>query len=93
VRIFAHTIKEMKVEAGALPISEAEFRETLDPVAIVRNRATSGGPQPAEMERMLKGAEASLAAQRDWTRERRAFIEASLKRLDADFVAIAKTAN
>lgn len=93
VRIFAHSVKEMKVEAGALPITEAEFRETLDPVAIVRNRATSGGPQPAEVERMLKEAEASLAAQRDWTKARRGFIEAALKRLDADFGAIAKTAN
>jgi argininosuccinate lyase len=43
----------MKVD-GTLPMSEAEFRATLDPVAIVKNRATAGGPQPAEMERMLK---------------------------------------
>ncbi|KRE18249.1 argininosuccinate lyase [Bosea sp. Root381] len=93
VRIFASTVKEMKVEAGVLPMSETEFRETLDPVAIVKNRATVGGPQPAEMERMLKAAEASLAAQRDWIKDRRAHIEAALKRLDSDFDAIVKSAN
>ncbi len=37
-----------------LPMNEAEFRATLDPVAIIQHRATAGGPQPAEMTRMLK---------------------------------------
>ncbi|EGF30480.1 hypothetical protein IMCC9480_1363 [Oxalobacteraceae bacterium IMCC9480] len=42
-------------------MSEQEFRSTLDPVAIVNNRATTGCPQPVERERMLKDAQLSLA--------------------------------
>ncbi len=68
-----------------LPMAEAEFRSTLDPVAIVKNRATVGGPQPAEMERMLKQARAQLAEQDAWIKARRQHIDESLARLDGDF--------
>ncbi|MDR5782398.1 argininosuccinate lyase [Caballeronia sp. LZ065] len=70
---------------GALPMSEAEFRATLDPVAIVNNRRTVGGPQPAEMTRMLTEAKAKLAQQDQWIKEKRARIDASLNKLDRDF--------
>jgi argininosuccinate lyase len=68
-----------------LPMSEKEFRATLDPVAIVKHRATVGGPQPAEMERMLKAAKQRLAQQDAWIKEKRARIDGSLARLDRDF--------
>jgi argininosuccinate lyase len=70
---------------GGLPMSEKEFRATLDPVAIVNHRATVGGPQPAEMERMLKAAKQRLVQQDAWIKEKRARIDASLARLDQDF--------
>ncbi|EGF30002.1 Argininosuccinate lyase [Oxalobacteraceae bacterium IMCC9480] len=75
----------MKDQGGELPMSEQEFRSTLDPVAIVNNRATTGGPQPAEMERMVKGAQLSLSQQEGWIKERRGRIDAALTRLDSDF--------
>jgi argininosuccinate lyase len=87
-RIYADAIKDYGT--GELPMSESEFRATLDPVAIVRNRATVGGPQPAEMARMLKAANQKLAQQAAWTRERRAKIDASLAKLDADFDKLLK---
>ena len=87
-RIYADAVKGTDY-SPELPMSEAEFRATLDPVAIVRNRATSGGPQPAEMARMLKGARESLAKQDEWVRGRRAHIDASLARLDRDFERLA----
>lgn len=89
-RIYAHTLQEMKVEGGALPMSEAEFRAALDPVAIIRDRATSGGPQPAELTRMLEAAKSSLAAQEGWIGERRGAIDAALAALDKDFAALMK---
>ncbi|MNR15031.1 hypothetical protein D3C85_1315410 [compost metagenome] len=73
-------------------MSEAEFRSTLDPVAIVKNRATSGGPQPAEMDRMLKDARAQLASQDKWIKERRAHIRDSLAELDKKFDALVASA-
>jgi argininosuccinate lyase len=83
-RIYTESVKGLSVPAE-LPMSEAEFRSTLDPVAIVKNRVTLGGPQPAEMERMLKAARQSLTQQGEWISARRARITSSLARLDADF--------
>ncbi|WID95457.1 hypothetical protein QO058_22230 [Bosea vestrisii] len=86
-RIYAAAVKGTDYPAE-LPIAEAEFRATLDPVAIVRNRATAGGPQPAEMERMLAGAKARIAEQGAWIKEGHERIAASLGRLDKDFEAL-----
>jgi argininosuccinate lyase len=41
-RIYAETVKGSEY-AQDLPMSEAEFRSTLDPVAIVKTRQTAGG--------------------------------------------------
>jgi len=83
-RIYAEAVKDLNVPPE-LPMSEAEFRSTLDPVAIVRHRATAGGPQPAEMERMLRTARQSLGQQAEWIAGRRARIASALGKLDADF--------
>ncbi len=69
----------------ALPMAEAEFRAALDPVAIVKARSTIGGPQPAEMERMIAKARSQLADQDAWIKERRGVIDAALAKLDGDF--------
>ncbi|MCT9071229.1 argininosuccinate lyase [Cupriavidus gilardii] len=90
-RIYAEAVKGQG--PAQLPMSEAEFRAALDPVAIVRHRATVGGPQPAEMERMLKAAKQSLAQQDAWIKEKRGRIDASLARLDRDFGKLVKAAN
>ena len=87
-RIYAEAVKGLNVPAE-LPMSEAEFRSTLDPAAIVRNRVTVGGPQPAEMARMLKLAKQDLLKQGEWIAARRASITAALARLDSDFDRLA----
>jgi argininosuccinate lyase len=87
-RIYAATLAEMKVDGGPLPMSEAEFRAALDPAAIVRDRATSGGPQPAEMVRMVAAAKQSLAEQDEWIKARRQRIDGGLARLDGDFARL-----
>ena len=66
-------------------MSEQEFRSTLNPVAIVQNRRTVGGPQMSEMKRMLALAKQQLADQNQWINARRAAIENARKRLDKDF--------
>ncbi|CAM3943093.1 argininosuccinate lyase [Bordetella tumulicola] len=87
-RIYAEAVKGADYPAE-LPMSEAEFRSTLDPVAIVKNRQTSGGPQPAEMQRMLKEAQARLTEQTTWIKARRDHINASLAELDQQFDQLA----
>ncbi|HEU4372595.1 MAG TPA: argininosuccinate lyase [Telluria sp.] len=88
-----YTVAMQNYGGGKLPMSETEFRATLDPVAIVNNRATSGGPQPAEMARMLNAARQKLAQQDAWVKEKRAKIDSSLGRLDQDFDRLLKRAN
>ena len=89
-RIYKVSVKDFN-ESGELPMSEAEFRSTLDPVAIVNNRATVGGPQPAEVDRMLKEARAKIAAQEAWIKARHEKIDSSLAKLDADFNKLLKS--
>lgn len=90
-RIYAEAVKGTEYPAE-LQMSEAEFRSTLDPVAIVKNRQTSGGPQPAEMQRMLKEANERLTAQAAWIQARRDHIKNSLADLDRQFDQLAASA-
>ena len=87
-RIYAASVKGSNVPAE-LPMGEAEFRSTLDPIAIIKNRASVGGPQPAEMARMLKAAKLNLTLQGEWLAARRSRIASSLAKLDTDFDKLA----
>jgi argininosuccinate lyase len=91
-RIYQRTLKEMKLDGSELPMPEAEFRATLDPVAIIKNRATAGGPQPAEMSRMIADAKRRLTEQDQWIKERRERIDGALARLDGDFSKLVASA-
>jgi len=91
--IYARTIAhEMPDGDPAFPLSAAGLRAALDPVGIVRSRQTHGGPQPAEMQRMLAAADADLAAQANWVQARRGAVEARSAQLDADFARLAGAA-
>jgi argininosuccinate lyase len=83
-RIYSEAVKDFP-QASELPMTAEEFYATLDPVSIVNNRATIGGPQPAELERMLTRANQKLSEQDAWLKEKRDRINASLAKLDADF--------
>jgi argininosuccinate lyase len=72
-------------------MSEMQFKATLNPQAIVNNRASVGGPQPAEMARMLKAANQQWAANDAWVKAQRGHIDAALARLDSDFVKLLAT--
>ncbi|MDR6214631.1 lyase family protein [Paracidovorax wautersii] len=87
-RIYAASVHGSEFPAQ-LPMDEAEFRATLDPVAIIQHRATAGGPQPAEMARMLKAAQDRVDQQSAWIGAQRARITSSLARLDRDFEKLA----
>lgn len=83
-RIFREGLKEYTGMAE-LPMSEQEFRSTLNPVAIVQNRRTVGGPQMPEMRRMLALAKQQLAEQNKWIIAKRATIENARAKLNRDF--------
>ncbi len=83
-KIFREAVKEYNATL-VLPMSELEFRSTLNPVAIVQNRRAVGGPQMSEMTRMLAFAKQKLKEQGQWISARRSAIENALGKLDKDF--------
>ena len=60
-KIYAEVIKSEYPQGNPVcPMSEQELRDTLNPTAIVANRKTEGGPQPAELTN-LKTVESTLS--------------------------------
>lgn len=86
-RIYAETMTGTDAPAE-LPLTEAQFRNALDPAAIILARATSGGPQPDEMTRMIRTARERLQDHASWIEDRRSHIDGALQALDEDFRAL-----
>jgi argininosuccinate lyase len=89
VRIYAEAGKKYQIAEMRLPLDEATFRRTLSPESMVRTRVGIGGPQPAEVRRMLGEARKALAADRQWVYERRRHLaeaEAKLNRAFAELL-------
>jgi argininosuccinate lyase len=68
-----------------LPLTEDDFARALDPAAVVASRAGRGGPQRAEVERMLRETEDQLTAHRAWLASRRRAIQTAAEQLDTAF--------
>ena len=66
-------------------MSEAEFRDALDPRKIVENRRTAGSARPSEVEAMIGEDEASLLELTSKLEAREGQVEKALEALDADF--------
>ena len=85
-RIYREEIAEEFPEGPVeFPMTEAEFRDALDPRKIVAARRTLGSASPVEVDRMLHDARARLNAFIDEQKQARQCIETALERLDADF--------
>lgn len=86
VRIYREEITEEFPEASPVfPMSEAEFRDALDPRKIVENRRTAGSARPSEVEAMIGEEEAALLALKSKLEAREGQVEKALESLDADF--------
>ena len=85
VELYAQAIEKFKLPDTRLPIQEAEFRQVLSPEFMVRTRVGIGGPQPAEVERMLAEAQTTLAGDQAWMRKTRQNLKDADARLDTAF--------
>ena len=88
--LYAQAIAHFKLPDPKLPLSETRFREVLSPAYMVKTRVGVGGPQPAEVERMLKTAQSSLADDRAWLDQTRKGLQAADARLEAAFASLLK---
>lgn len=68
-----------------LPIKADELKAALDPENIIKQRKTEGGPQPAEMQKMLSEFNRIQVTHETWLKAQKSFIDNSLKKLDDDF--------
>jgi argininosuccinate lyase len=71
-----------------LPLSQFEFAGALDPRQIIATRRGQGGPQPAEMQRMLSSSQAQLAADREWLAAKRTARQSAASELERTFHAL-----
>ncbi|MBV8604349.1 MAG: argininosuccinate lyase [Pelomonas sp.] len=88
-RIFREQARRLDFAPVELPLSEARFRELLTPENMVRSARVQGGPQRAEVERMLDATRAGIGADRAWLEGTRARLQRAQAQLDAAFGALA----
>jgi argininosuccinate lyase len=69
---------------AALPLTEQQLQEAIDPRKMVSNRRGRGGPQPAEVRRMLSEHQGRLASDRAWVSSERQ----KMTRAEADLNAV-----
>jgi argininosuccinate lyase len=74
-RLFTASARQFGIAQTTLPLTERRFRETLSAENMVRSARPLGGPQPAEVARMLALAEERLAQDRTWLAARNRQIE------------------
>lgn len=76
-------------DGARLPLTEEQLQDAIDPRKMVANRRGRGGPQPAEVRRMLSEHQTRLAADREWVAGERQNMARAEAGLDAVFTRLA----
>lgn len=86
-RIYVDIATAAKLDTK-LPLTEERFRTVLTAENMVTASKGLGGPQPAEVARMLKGANERLAADRAWLETTRTKLTSASQKLDQAFAGL-----
>ena len=90
VRIYAEAGREFSLANARLPLTEARFRSSLSAEGMVNSSKGLGGPQAAEVKRMLEAGRKRLAEDQAWVAQRLAKLAQAQSGLDAAFRRIAR---
>ena len=88
VELYAEAAAKYKLADTKLPMQENRFRQVLSAEYMVKSRVGTGGPQPAEVERMLARARATFAADTAWMAQTRKKLKDSDAKLDVAFAKL-----
>ncbi len=86
--IYTESARSFRLENARLPLDEVQFRRSLTAENMVRQSQGIGGPQPAEVARMLANGNARLRADQEWVRATRAKLEAASSGRNAAFLGL-----
>ncbi len=89
-RIYEEMAKKDSALPPIFPMDEKEWQDSKDPIAIVHNRAVKGGPQVAELNKMIAMAKETLAKNEQWTKETKEKLDNAEKKLNDDFEKLKK---
>ncbi|APV50196.1 argininosuccinate lyase [Betaproteobacteria bacterium GR16-43] len=90
--VWAEAAKKYSAPA-VFPLTEKRFREALSAEGMVNASKGLGGPQPAEVARMLESEKKKLAADVKWLETQRAQLEQAQAKLDKAFATVAASAS
>jgi argininosuccinate lyase len=89
-KTFAASATRFGLPDRRFPLSASRFKDALNPKNMVRSARPRGGPQPAEVDRMLSEVEARIAADRQWLASERERLQAADRLRAAAFAALAR---